>query len=55
VNAMLRRLVASATDAVMTKIEKISRERGVEGYNTISGFSLLTGAYSSNMGFFFVS
>ena len=28
--------------------------RGVEGYNTVTGFSLLTGAYSSNMGFFFV-
>jgi HAE1 family hydrophobic/amphiphilic exporter-1 len=26
----------------------------VEGFNTITGYSLLTGAYSSNMGFFFV-
>ena len=43
------------TDAVMRKVEKILAENeGVEGYNTISGFSLITGAYSSNMGFFFV-
>ena len=43
------------TDAVMRKVEKILAENeGVEGYNTITGFSLLTGAYSSNMGFFFV-
>ena len=27
----------------------------VEGYNAISGYSLLTGAYSSNMGFYFVA
>jgi hypothetical protein len=27
----------------------------VEGYNAITGYSLLTGAYSSNMGFFFIS
>jgi HAE1 family hydrophobic/amphiphilic exporter-1 len=43
------------TDAVMKKVEKILHEHeAVEGFNTISGFSLLTGAYSSNMGFFFV-
>jgi HAE1 family hydrophobic/amphiphilic exporter-1 len=43
------------TDAVMKKAEAVLKQReGVEGYNTISGFSLLTGAYSSNMGFFFV-
>jgi HAE1 family hydrophobic/amphiphilic exporter-1 len=43
------------TDAVMKKVEKILEEHeAVEGFNTISGFSLLTGAYSSNMGFFFV-
>jgi HAE1 family hydrophobic/amphiphilic exporter-1 len=43
------------TDAVMKKAEKILKENeSVDGYNTISGFSLLTGAYSSNMGFFFV-
>jgi len=43
------------TDAVTRKIEKIlEKNEGVEGFNTISGFSLLTSAYSSNMGFFFV-
>ncbi len=44
------------TDTVMKKAEAILAEHhAVEGYNTISGFSLLTGAYSSNMGFFFVA
>jgi hydrophobic/amphiphilic exporter-1 (mainly G- bacteria), HAE1 family len=43
------------SDAVMRKVEKILAENeGVKGYNTVTGFSLLTGAYSSNMGFFFV-
>jgi HAE1 family hydrophobic/amphiphilic exporter-1 len=43
------------TDAVMKKAEAIlKRTETVDGYNAISGFSLLTGAYSSNMGFFFV-
>jgi HAE1 family hydrophobic/amphiphilic exporter-1 len=43
------------TDAVMKKAEAIlKRTEAVDGYNAISGFSLLTGAYSSNMGFFFV-
>jgi HAE1 family hydrophobic/amphiphilic exporter-1 len=43
------------TDAVMKKAEKIlAANHAVEGFNTISGYSLLTGAYSSNMGFFFV-
>src|SRR6476646_2623228 len=43
------------TDAVMKKVEAVlAKNEAVEGYNTISGFSLLTGAYSSNMGFFFV-
>ena len=43
------------SDAVMRKIEKVLAEtEGVKGYNTITGFSLITGAYSSNMGFFFV-
>src|SRR5262249_46873912 len=43
------------TDAVMKKAEAVLKENeSVEGYNAISGFSLLTGAYSSNMGFFFV-
>jgi len=43
------------TDAVMKKAEAIlAANEGVEGFNTISGYSLLTSAYSSNMGFFFV-
>jgi hydrophobe/amphiphile efflux-1 (HAE1) family protein len=43
------------TDAVMKKAEAVLKKTEVvEGYNAISGFSLLTGAYSSNMGFFFV-
>ena len=44
------------TDAAVRKAEAIlARNEAVEGYNAISGFSLLTGAYSSNMGFFFVA
>ena len=56
VNAMLPDASSlQRTDAVMRKVEAIlAANEGVEGYNTISGFSLLTGAYSSNMGFFFV-
>src|SRR6185436_2764315 len=43
------------TDAAMKKAEKILKENeAIEGFNTISGYSLLTSAYSSNMGFFFV-
>jgi hydrophobic/amphiphilic exporter-1 (mainly G- bacteria), HAE1 family len=43
------------TDAVMKKAEAImAKNEAIEGFNTISGYSLLTGAYSSNMGFFFV-
>jgi HAE1 family hydrophobic/amphiphilic exporter-1 len=43
------------TDRVMRKVEAIlEKNEAVEGFNTISGFSLITGAYSSNMGFFFV-
>jgi HAE1 family hydrophobic/amphiphilic exporter-1 len=43
------------TDAVMRKAEKVLQEHeAVEGYNAIAGFSMLTGAYASNMGFFFV-
>jgi hydrophobic/amphiphilic exporter-1 (mainly G- bacteria), HAE1 family len=43
------------TDAVMKKAEAIlEKSEAVEGFNTISGYSLLTSAYSSNMGFFFV-
>ena len=44
------------TDAVMKKAEAVlAANHAIAGYNTISGFSLLTGAYSSNMGFFFVA
>jgi hydrophobe/amphiphile efflux-1 (HAE1) family protein len=43
------------TDAVMRKVEGIlEKNTAIEGFNTITGFSLITGAYSSNMGFFFV-
>jgi HAE1 family hydrophobic/amphiphilic exporter-1 len=43
------------TDAVMKKAEAILKgNEAIQGFNTISGFSLLTAAYSSNMGFFFV-
>jgi hydrophobe/amphiphile efflux-1 (HAE1) family protein len=43
------------TDAVMRKAEAIlEKNEAIEGFNTISGYSLLTAAYSSNMGFFFV-
>jgi HAE1 family hydrophobic/amphiphilic exporter-1 len=43
------------TDAVMRKAEAVlEHNEAVDGFNTIAGFSLLTGAYSSNMGFFFV-
>jgi hydrophobic/amphiphilic exporter-1 (mainly G- bacteria), HAE1 family len=43
------------TDAVMRKAEAVlEKNEGIEGFNTITGYSMLTGAYSSNMGFFFV-
>jgi HAE1 family hydrophobic/amphiphilic exporter-1 len=43
------------TDAVMKKVEAIlEKNEAIEGFNTISGYSLITAAYSSNMGFFFV-
>ena len=56
VNALLPDAASlERTDAVMRKVETVLREHhAIEGFNTISGFSLLTGAYSSNMGFFFV-
>jgi len=56
VNAMLPDASSlERSDAVMRKAEAIlAANEGVEGYNTITGFSLLTAAYSSNMGFFFV-
>src|SRR5262249_25519199 len=43
------------TDAAMRKAEAIlEKNEAIEGFNTISGYSLLTAAYSSNMGFCFV-
>jgi HAE1 family hydrophobic/amphiphilic exporter-1 len=56
VNALLPDAASlERTDAVMKKAETVLKNNHhVDGYNTISGFSLLTGAYSSNMGFFFV-
>jgi hydrophobe/amphiphile efflux-1 (HAE1) family protein len=43
------------TDAAMRKAEAIlEKNEAIEGFNTISGYSLLTAAYSSNMAFFFV-
>src|SRR5258705_7219995 len=43
------------TDAAMKKAETIlEKNEAIEGFNTISGYSLLTSAYSSNMAFFFV-
>ena len=43
------------TDLVMKKAEAIIKaNEAVEGYNTVTGFSLITGAYSSNQGFFFI-
>jgi HAE1 family hydrophobic/amphiphilic exporter-1 len=56
VNAMLPDAASlERTDAVMRKAEAVIGENeSVEGYVNLTGFSLLTGAYSSNMGFFFV-
>ena len=56
VNALLPDAASlERTDAVMKKAEAVlAGNHAVEGFNTISGYSLLTGAYSSNMGFFFV-
>src|SRR4029450_9370000 len=43
------------TDQVLHKIERmLSKTEGVQDYNTISGFSLLTRISSSSQGFFFV-
>src|SRR5437773_1947380 len=43
------------TDAAVRKAESIlEKNESIEGFNTMSGYSLLTSAYSSNMGFFFV-
>ena len=56
VNALLPDAASlERTDAVMRKAEAVLKNtEAVDGYNTITGFSLLTGAYASNMGFFFV-
>jgi hydrophobe/amphiphile efflux-1 (HAE1) family protein len=56
VNALLPDAASlERTDAVMRKAEAVlEKNAAIEGFNTITGFSLLTGAYSSNMGFFFV-
>ena len=56
VNALLPDAASlERTDAVMRKAEAIlAKNEAIEGFNTITGYSLLTGAYSSNMGFFFV-
>jgi len=56
VNAMLPDAASlERTDAVLRRAEAIlEKNEGVEGFNTITGYSLLTSAYSSNMGFFFV-
>lgn len=44
------------TDLVLKKIEGIlSKTEGVQDYNTIGGFSLLTGTAASYQGFFFVN
>ncbi len=43
------------TDAVMRKVEKVlGAEERVQGFNTVTGFSLVAGSYSPNMGFVFV-
>src|SRR6186713_2830444 len=56
VNALLPDAASlERTDAVMRKAEAVLKSnKAVDGFNTITGYSLLTGAYSSNMGFFFV-
>ena len=44
------------TDAVSKEIEQIfSKTEGIESYNTIAGYSLLSGASATYSGFFFVS
>jgi HAE1 family hydrophobic/amphiphilic exporter-1 len=56
VNALLPDAASlERSDAVMRKVEAVlKKNEAVEGYNTITGYSLVTGAYASNMGFFFV-
>lgn len=44
------------TDSMMVRIEKmLHEEESIEFFTGISGFSLLTNTFNSNMGFFFVS
>ncbi len=44
------------TDAVMTRIEQIlGRYEAIEYYTAVTGFSLLTGGSSTNMGFLFIT
>ena len=56
VNAMLPDASSlERSDEVMKKVESVLAENeAIEAYITITGYSLITGAYSSNMGFFFV-
>jgi len=56
VNAMLPDAASlERTDAVMRKAEAVlAAHPAVESYVNLTGYSLLTGAFSSNMGFFFV-
>jgi hydrophobe/amphiphile efflux-1 (HAE1) family protein len=56
VNAMLPDAASlERTDRTMKKIESLLAENdAVKAYIGITGYSLITGAYSSNMGFFFV-
>lgn len=45
-----------ATDALAKRVEQILLDTpGVESVSTVTGFSLLSGAYATNTGFFFVS
>src|SRR6185369_6212349 len=57
VNAMLPDAASlERTDADMRKAESVlGANHAIEGFNTVTGYSLLTGAYSSNIGFFFVA
>ncbi len=57
VNALLPDAASlERTDAVMRKAEAVlGANHAIEGFNTVTGYSLLTGAYSSNIGFFFVA
>ena len=56
VNAMLPDASSlERSDEVMKKVESVlAGNDAIEAYITITGYSLITSAYSSNMGFFFV-